>query len=74
VLLLVLAAALQVGDPGPPWQPLINQDGVSVSFLFYGQTYFGRNGVVLYITNRNPHTVQLSFTLVMRADGRERYG
>lgn len=74
MLLLVLAATLRLADPGPPWQPLVDRDGVSVSFLFYGRTYLDRNGVVLYITNHSARAVWLSFTLVMRADGRERFG
>jgi hypothetical protein len=69
--LLALLFVLISLDPGPPWQRIMSKDGVDVSFLFHRETRGDRNGVVVYLTNRNSHQVEVSFEMIFRTPGLE---
>lgn len=54
------------------WQPIVEQDGVRLLYLFYAEADASNNGVVVRLINTNDWVVQYRFRVVFRtASGEE---
>lgn len=54
------------------WTPIVEQEGVGVSYIFYPDADNDNNGVVLRLRNSNDVAVRYGFTIIFRAPNAER--
>jgi hypothetical protein len=49
------------------WTPIVEQEGLQVSYIYYPEADTEHDGVVLRLINENESPVRYSFTLIFRA-------
>lgn len=53
------------------WTPIVERNGVRISFIFYSEADNVNNGVVIRLRNRNDYPVGYAFTVVFRGPSAE---
>jgi len=75
ILILVATCGLSVAQSTASdwaWKPIVEQDGVHVSYIFYSEADNHNNGVVIKLSNWNDYDVQYRFKVIFRTDSAER--
>lgn len=69
---LVAVAPVRAQTPVKgPWQEIIQEDGVSFSYLYYREADNINGGIVVKLENTNDYAVDYRFKIIFRADGDE---
>ena len=53
------------------WKPIMEEDGLAFSYIFYREADTRHNGVVIRLINTNAYDVAYEFTVVFRAGSDE---
>ena len=68
IIIIILFSLTAVFSQKDYWKPLIEKEGLSVSFIYYTEADNINNGVVIRLKNKNDYSIDYRFTLIFRSE------